>query len=144
MDENLVLFPKGTPHAIRSLLDERDSLRAQLAHQNNAQALANQQLQDKGHSLQQFDPEVEKAIRARLTSLLTSKSWRLSAPLRVLGQLLGDRVISAADCQKLAPSQLDEAMARVRASTSWRITAPLRKIDETLRGVLKLVSQRRS
>jgi hypothetical protein len=85
----------------------------------------------------------EEAKRAKLRSLLSSKSWLLSAPVRVLAGN-GERDISTSNSQGLVSSQLDEAILKVYASTSWKVTAPLRKVDEALRRVVKPVHQRRS
>jgi hypothetical protein len=141
MDENLVLFPKGTPYAIRSLLEERDKLRAQLAHQDQLHREATspwtgQHLNGDGPHLSAAEVDHK---RWKLNNLLSSKSWRLSAPVRVMGLIKGERYFSIADCHQLASSQLDEAIGQVYASSSWKLTAPFRKVDEGLRRVVKHV-----
>jgi len=112
MDEDMVLFPKGTPYAIRALLDERDDLRKQIA-----------QLQGNERP---HDVLAAEAKRMHLIELLRSTSWRVAAPLRVAGMIKG-RAITLTDCHRMDPSQLDEAIRGIYASTSWKITAPVRK-----------------
>jgi SAM-dependent methyltransferase len=153
LDRDLVLFPEGTPYAIRSLLNERDNLRKQLRscyederQRQNPERLVKRTLHE--NEQLQFSAEAarraEETKRAQLIHLLCSNSWRWSAPLRLLGRLTGGRAISIANAQLLASSQLEEAIRQVYASTSWRVTAPLRKLDEAIRAVVKRVFYRRS
>jgi hypothetical protein len=130
LDRELVLFPQGTTYAIRSLLDERDNLRAQLRSNHG------DELRPEG---------AEGSLkRAQLIQLLRSNSWRLTAPIRLLDRLKAGRTISIANSQLLASSQLEEAIHQVYGSTSWKVTAPLRKLDEAFRTVVKRVFDRRS
>ncbi len=130
LDRDLVLFPQGTTSAIRSLLDERDHLRAQLRSNN-------------GDEPRREDAE-QSLKRAQLTRLLCSNSWRLTTPLRLLDRLKARRTISLANSQLLTSSQLEEAIRQVYGSTSWKVTAPLRKLDEASRAVVKGVFYGRS
>jgi glycosyltransferase involved in cell wall biosynthesis len=141
MDQNMVLFPQGTPHQIRSLLDERDHLRNRLAHQNGESrpALENQNFGGSGQDL----AAGEEAKRAKLRNLLNSKSWLVSAPVRALGGN-GERGISIANSQGLASSEVDQAIVKVYSSASWELTAPFRIVDGVLRRIFKIVNRHKS
>ncbi len=60
------------------------------------------------------------ALRRDILAILGSRSWRVSAPLRLF------RGISPAAIMALPAEQLPDILAALRASTSWRLTAPLR------------------
>lgn len=130
LDQDLVLFPPGTTFAIRSLLDERDNLRAQL-RSNHGDELGRE--------------NAERSLKyAQLVQLWCSNSWRLTAPIRLLARLKTGQAISIANAQLLTSSQIEEVIGQIYGSTSWKVTAPLRKLDEALRAVVKRVFYRRS
>jgi hypothetical protein len=63
----------------------------------------------------------------QVRDILNSTSWRVSAPLRRLAQVLGrDRGLDMLDLTSITPDEADAVMIRLLNSTSWRITAPLR------------------
>jgi hypothetical protein len=55
-----------------------------------------------------------------------STSWRLTAPVRFVGRLLGKPASDPHVIWRLSSDGLRKLAREMRASTSWRITAPLR------------------
>lgn len=73
-------------------------------------------------------------LRRLLTRLRSSRSWRLTAPIRKIGRFLKNPwVIFSDDCPIGAfddAQSLQAEIARLEASASWRITAPLRFLNK--------------
>jgi SAM-dependent methyltransferase len=143
MDEDLVLFPKGTPYTIRKLLDERDRLAREcdglrsesdlLRNQNDRLRIECEEFRTR---IDQSQAEVQEAARLRsesrdwakrlqLMELLSSTSWWVSSPLRLFGRVRG-RPIARSSCKEMHGAQLDEAIQRVYRSRSWSLTKPIR------------------
>lgn len=101
-----------------------------------------------GHDAYMRDRVVKnaKSIRAlerKLSTMLSSSSWRCTKPLRDLNRLIGsstkavdivelaekklpDPVLKGLDEQRAYMSYLRKVIGAVRCSRSWRVTAPLR------------------
>lgn len=75
-----------------------------------------------------------EALRRTLTYMHSSKSWRLTSPIRKLGNLVRGRGLQSdsADLSRLNATYsahiLKNEIEAMEASTSWRITAPLRRV----------------
>lgn len=75
-----------------------------------------------------------EALRRTLTYMHSSKSWRLTSPIRKLGNLVRGRGLQsdAADLSRLnmtySAHLLKGEIEAMESSTSWRITAPLRRV----------------
>jgi hypothetical protein len=75
-----------------------------------------------------------EALRRTLTYMHSSKSWRLTSPIRKLGNLVRGRGLQsdAADIGRLnmtfSAQILKGEIAAMESSNSWRITAPLRRV----------------
>jgi len=71
-----------------------------------------------------------ESLRKTLSSMRSSKSWRVTAPMRSIARFLRNPWIIFEDDfqinQTSNPHQLKREIASLQASTSWRITAPLR------------------
>jgi len=66
-------------------------------------------------------PADADALRRDILAILDSRSWRISAPLRLFRRLDRDGLAA------LPASRLTEILAGLRGSFSWRITAPMRR-----------------
>ena len=75
-------------------------------------------------------------MAALVAAMEASTSWRVTAPLRSVGNRLRARVVEeGAPSGALAPD-LAALLAAMEASTSWRVTAPLRVAGHLVRGRL--------
>lgn len=117
LDRTPMLFPAGSATAVRQLLIDRHQARAEAAH---AWQVASERIVD--HSA-----ERRLGLIAEALILLRSRSWRLSAPLRLPGRLLGRRPLRADDLMWMDEGALHGALQAVRTSRSWRWTAGLRR-----------------
>lgn len=118
-DENPVLMPVGSTVRIRALLRERDEAVWSIGHEQGLARL----------SAEAFGRERERvAMLFEVQSILDSRSWRFSAPLRVPARLVGrGRRIKASTYAYASTEQLAEVVRNLRASRSWRATKPLRR-----------------
>jgi hypothetical protein len=66
--------------------------------------------------------------------MYSSRSWRLTAPIRKIGNLVRGRglVLDAGELRRLNTiydaQSLKNEMKSLQSSTSWRLTAPLRYV----------------
>ncbi|MBC6962288.1 MAG: glycosyltransferase [Nitrosomonas sp.] len=121
MDQVPTLLPAGFTKQLRDLIEHRDHLVQQLIA-----------LQAKGNIVIDTDLlrqlPTDQGARTELTALLTSRSWRISAPLRWAKRVLRGLPSSALDVASMSPTAVTEAIRNIRESSSWKITAPLRKL----------------
>ena len=79
-----------------------------------------------------FDPSFDvDALRRTLSYMYSSKSWKMTSPIRKFGNLIRGRGLTdtdeAARIGSIYNGQvLKNELDALQASTSWRITAPLR------------------
>ena len=109
----------------------------QLAAQNQWMA---QHLAHLGALPPEFPEDVDLGALSRLVliSLLTSRSWRVSQPLRWVMRLLSGRLGENCFAVDNIPPSLAERQQLIREmtrSTSWRIAFPLRVVGHLLRRV---------
>jgi SAM-dependent methyltransferase len=75
-----------------------------------------------------------RSIEGELAAVYGSTSWRVTTPLRALGNVLRGR--NGTHAMNDAPKSyrsLHAELAAVYGSTSWRVTVPLRALDNALR-----------
>lgn len=111
LDSRPVLLPVGETHVIRELVKARlDSTPAVEPRPPD-------------------DREVGDAQELRrLVAVLASPSWRITAPLRLLGRVIGrGRSLRLSRVATLPPSTYRHAREQVEISRSWRLSAPLRR-----------------
>lgn len=121
MDLAPLHLPVGSARKLRDLLDRVDRLTALTLEMNSRLARHGQAI-----DLQEFQ-DVDTDARAELLALLQSRSWRISAPLRLARRLLRGLPPNVIDVGAMSTSQVNEAIRSIRASSSWRITAVMRK-----------------
>ena len=123
-DESQILFPAGSARRVREVLQEIDQLRADLDRQARA-------LQERPATVTAPagpDPQIKLNLLRQIQDILDSRSWAVSAPLRLVTRLvgLGHRIVLA-DYFDLDEAALAATVVRLRSSRSWRITRPLRR-----------------
>jgi 2-polyprenyl-3-methyl-5-hydroxy-6-metoxy-1,4-benzoquinol methylase len=65
-----------------------------------------------------------------VAAIYGSRSWQVTAPLRLLRRLAGRRPMNEAAAGLLSTAQLRDLEAALRASRSWRFTAGLRRLTQ--------------
>jgi glycosyltransferase involved in cell wall biosynthesis len=118
-DENPVLMPVGATSRIRALLRERDEALFQvLLGRGDVEALEGK-----------LERERERvSLLFEVQDILDSRSWRVSAPLRIPGRLVGrGRGIKASHYEHYSTEQLNAVISGLRSSRSWRATRRLRR-----------------
>lgn len=120
-DETPVLMPVGSTARIRAVLQERDEHRVRAEHEHAAaEGLAGQLARERERVTLLFEVQ----------EILDSHSWRLSAPLRAPGRVLGrGREIKTSNYVGYSTEQLRRVIADLRSSRSWRTTSFLRRAD---------------
>jgi SAM-dependent methyltransferase len=108
----LVFFPPGTTARIRYLLNTHD------------RALGETEIEWPAGPESRADKDALREV----IDLYTSTSWRVTAPVRLIGRLLGRPVFDRNAIWRLSPAGLRRLAQEMRASTSWRITAPIRAV----------------
>ncbi len=109
LDSRPVLLPVGETHVIRELVKARAS-----------------GSQPSAATVSRSDVDRDVADLRRLLALLTSTSWRLTAPMRLVGRLLGrGRSISIKHLPSLPASAISDALSQVESSRSLRIGGSL-------------------
>lgn len=108
MDDAMMLFPAGTAGRLRFLLNHYDQTK-------DGSGLPQPQQRDLG-------PLKE------VVAILSSTSWRISAPLRALAQLQGKPRVDYSRIWECDTNELQRMAKALRRSSSWRITAPLRRL----------------
>jgi len=106
MDGNPFLLPKGAAAQIRQLIEIRNGRPGLVADSRGS------------------SPEAS-SLRDKLLRHLLSSSWKVTAPLRLAGRLLGQPKIKF-DFDEYDPAALRAMIDRVRRSMSWKLTRPLR------------------
>ena len=119
-DESQILFPAGSARRVREILQELDQLRIQAL---NPIAAASEPM-----------PPAVPDLRNRLSlvheiqSILDSRSWRVTAPLRLASRAVGrGRRVVLADYVERSDDALTGVISGLRGSRSWTITRPLRR-----------------
>jgi glycosyltransferase involved in cell wall biosynthesis/2-polyprenyl-3-methyl-5-hydroxy-6-metoxy-1,4-benzoquinol methylase len=107
-----VLFPPGTTGRIRFLLDALDRANRDRAEIECASF---------------SDSKKFEALREVL-DIYMSTSWRITAPVRFVGRLLGRPKSDPRIAWHLSPDGLLRLAHDMRASTSWRVSAPIRAL----------------
>jgi hypothetical protein len=105
---------------LRAELLEADRDRRRL---QSALAKLNPELADLHASQTETLPQNAQDLEHLLAVLYTSRSWRLTAPLRWLGNLMHGRKtpLSPAPTGQRTPEELRELITAVYASRSWRL-----------------------
>ncbi|HJS87638.1 MAG TPA: methyltransferase domain-containing protein [Acetobacteraceae bacterium] len=120
MDLALPLFPPGTTARVRHLLDVQDQ-HIELVPRYEALNAREKALAEERMLL------IERLDALRIVSLIyNSISWKITAPIRWLGRLLGRPASDPDMIWHLSTPELRELAARLRASSSWRLTRALR------------------
>ncbi len=102
LDAMPLLCPPGTARRVCMLLDEAEA---------------------------RSDPAPERLARLReVQEIFNSTSWRITAPVRLLGRILGKPAANPDVIWHIDSTQLVDLAAALRRSTSWRITAPIRRL----------------
>lgn len=123
MERAMVLFPTGTARKIRLLMDERDALANERNHFRN-EAVA------RGDAPSSVVSELQRTVKQlQVKELLRSTSWRVSAPLRLVGRLRGRSPITVARCETMTLSELEDAISSIHNSKSWKITRIIRGLN---------------
>ena len=116
LDRLPYLAPPGAARRIRELYDENRRMRAQLGGSWQSGSGA---------------PPADAVI---LRSLLDSRSWKVTKPLRILARLAGRRGGPDPVPEQMTANDLSATIAAVYESRSWKISAPLRKLARMRRG----------
>ncbi|MFI2753070.1 methyltransferase domain-containing protein [Cellulomonas sp. P22] len=117
LDSRALILPEGSASRIREVMAERDSAREAA----NAAALRPEPSRG-GHT--GADPRNLNEI----AQILESRSWRLSAPLRLPGVLAApSRRVRFSNYVAMSDDSLIHAAAELRRSRSWRVTSILRR-----------------
>lgn len=122
MDAEPLRLPAGAARQLRELLDRVDKLTA-VALDMKARLARHGEFVDPNELR-----SVDTSARAELLALLQSRSWRVTAPLRLVRRLLRRLPPNVIDVGAMSASQVDEAIRNIRASASWRLTATLRRL----------------
>jgi hypothetical protein len=119
LDAMPLLLPPGTVRRVNMLLDEAERA---AAPQVEVEATA-----ARAPAGSDADPERFARLREVL-EIFNSTSWRLSAPVRLLGRIFGKPAANSDVIWQIDSTQLADLAAALRRSTSWRITAPVRRL----------------
>lgn len=118
-DESPVLMPAGSTARVRALLRERDEARWSIGHEQGIARWHQEALQRERERV---------ALLLEVQSILDSRSWRFSAPLRFPARLVRrGRRVRASNYVHASTEQLAEVIANLRASRSWRATRFVRR-----------------
>lgn len=123
IDRHPTLLAPGTTRQLRALMDYADKLQERL-FQFKAE------LDRAGRTVDMSDlVHVDSGARAELRALLSSTSWRVSAPLRHASRILrGGPKTKPLVPESMPQTAAEEAVRSIRTSTSWKVTAPLRRL----------------
>lgn len=115
LDRLPMLLPRGSARDIRKLMEELGSLKAQLAQLSVRAGMPPL-------------PGLLSPAQQDLVAVLSSNSWRFSAPLRRIVSALTGRPRPVYDVARMSDTEAGQAIVAIRESSSWRVTAPLRKL----------------
>lgn len=101
----LILWPVGTTRRLRIMLDNIGVPERRVA---------------------EFEARME-ALR-QVNNIYLSSTWRLTAPVRLIGRLLGRQPPNPAVAWSLSTQELHDLASALRSSTSWRLGAAMRRI----------------
>jgi hypothetical protein len=122
-DSQHLRLPSGSIARIVRLLEENEAFRSELRRLRHLGITVDVDPALLGPA-ERLGPD---GALTQVRDILNSTSWRVSAPLRRLAQVLGrDRGLDMLDLTSITPDEADAVMIRLLNSTSWRITAPLR------------------
>ncbi len=117
-----VLWPVGSTKRVRHMLDRIDALEGQVgALGGQVDALSSPH----NNPTAGTGSNRVEALRD-VVNIYSSTSWKLAAPIRLLGRLAGKPSPNLDQIWWLSTYDLRSLEASLRASTSWRLTAPLR------------------
>ncbi len=118
-------LPAGNVKPLVELLQQRDILREELRRLHNSGTRVNvpkDMLMPDGWL-------TPNRARARVQNILTSTSWKISAPLRGIQALFGvDYRPELARIGSMTADEADLLAIRLQQSMSWRLTSPLRRL----------------
>ena len=122
-NNNAFTLPAGSFRPLVALLEQRAAFRLEL-----------RRLHETGIRIripaQELVPEAwltPTRARDQVRYILTSNSWRVSAPFRIIAELIGlGNRIDLSSLVSLTPDEAEKLAFRMRETFSWRITMPLR------------------
>ena len=81
-----------------------------------------------------FTTDPRKQQLMEIDKLLTSTSWRLTAPLRLLARAFGaPRPTVLRRCFNMSEQELSELARQIRGSVWWKLTRPVRSVERLAR-----------
>lgn len=128
IDHNILLLPEGSSQRIRTLLQENQALNSMVQSQDNVyQDNSSTQAQESGARVEAL---------ARILTILSSRSWKVTAPMRFLASCLGRPKVVFGRIPFLTDAELEKLHHALIESTSWRMTAPLRRLGAYFRQII--------
>lgn len=123
LDDSPILMPVGTTKKLRAMATEIEQLKAEVRRLTNA-PVRPELLEDDSES------QYLEALRWKLHSLLQSRSWKITAPLRVVRQWFGGSRINLENLQlwRMNAKDLEYLILRVEGSRSMRLTGAVRAL----------------
>lgn len=120
LDEQPLLLPKGLLPRIRELLRGSNPIRSELGQRNNAL------LPDSHESA-----KIEQ-LRQEMHLMMTSNSWMLTRPMRIVGSMLRRQTIPQPPLWHMDYDALADLKCRMQQTWSWRLTSFLRSIRRSM------------
>lgn len=123
LDSAPILMPKGTSKKLRAMASESEQLKAEIRRLSNAPVRPELFVDDS-------ESAYEEALRWRLHSLLHSRSWRFTAPLRALRAWTSGSSgsIEGMHLWRMKCADLEYLIGRIETSRSMKITRPVRRL----------------
>lgn len=111
-----LILPQGAATRIRALLDAEHE-RGVTPSQPSAVSLV---------------PRNVSEVRERARVILSSRSWRLTAPLRIPAALVGRRPPPVSAVWSMSPEQVEQLVQSLERTWSWRLTGLIRRAKKAL------------